>query len=52
MIDKKIRLTGHGTITDIVIVVAIMIRVAVVTTVVVRALIYGEPEVELIATAK
>jgi hypothetical protein len=35
-----------------VIVVAIMIRVAVVTTVVVRALIYGEPEVELIATAK
>jgi hypothetical protein len=37
----KMRLTGHGTITDIVIVVAIMIGVAAVATFIVRALIYG-----------
>jgi hypothetical protein len=35
------RLTGHGTITDIAIVVAIMIGVAAVATFIVRALIYG-----------
>jgi hypothetical protein len=37
----KMRLTGHGTITDIAIVVAIMIGVAAVATFIVRALIYG-----------
>jgi hypothetical protein len=46
------RLTGHGTITDIVIVVAIMIGVATVATFIVRALIYGEPATDIIALGK
>jgi hypothetical protein len=46
------RLTGHGTITDIVIVVAIMIGVAAVATFIVRALIYGEPAMDMTALGK
>jgi hypothetical protein len=46
------RLTGHGTITDIVIVLAIMIGIAVVATLIVRALIYGELETDMIAPSK
>jgi hypothetical protein len=38
------RLTGYGTITDIVIVVGIMIVVAVVATIIVRAFIFSEQE--------
>jgi hypothetical protein len=46
------RLTGRGTVTDIVIVVAIMVGVAVVATVIVRAFIFGEPTTDMIALAK
>ena len=37
------RLTGHGTITDLLIALAIMIGVALVATFIVRTLVYGEP---------
>jgi hypothetical protein len=37
------RLTGHGTLTDLVIVLAIIIGVALVATFIVRSLVYGEP---------
>jgi hypothetical protein len=37
------RLTGHGTITDLLIVIGIMVSVALVATFIVRSLIYGEP---------
>jgi hypothetical protein len=46
------RLTGRGTVTDIVIVVAIMVGVAVVATVIVRAFIFGEPTTDMIALAR
>ena len=46
------RLTGHGTVTDITIVVAIMVGIAVVATVIVRAFIFGEPTTGMIAPAK
>jgi hypothetical protein len=51
-ISVKMRLTGHGTITDIVIVFAIMIGVAAVATFIVRALIYGEPATDIIVPTK
>jgi hypothetical protein len=37
------RLTGHGTITDLLIVIGIMVGVALVATFIVRSLVYGEP---------
>jgi hypothetical protein len=37
------RLTGHGTITDLLIVIGIMVSVALVAAFIVRSLIYGEP---------
>jgi hypothetical protein len=46
------RLTGRGTVTDIMIVLAIMVGVAVVATVIVRVFIFGEPTTDMIAPAK
>jgi hypothetical protein len=43
------RLTGHGTITDIVIVLGIMIGAALVITFVVRSIVYNEHATGVIA---
>ena len=43
------RLTGHGTITDIVIVLGIMIGVTLVITIVVRSILYSEHATGVIA---
>jgi hypothetical protein len=37
------RLTGHGTIMDLLIVIGIMVGVALAATFIVRSLVYGEP---------
>jgi hypothetical protein len=46
------RLTGHGTITDLVIVLAIIIGVAIVITLIIRSLVYGATAIDMIAPAK
>jgi hypothetical protein len=46
------KLTGHGTITDFLIVIAIMIGVAIFITFIIRSLVYGAPAVDMIAPAK
>jgi hypothetical protein len=48
----KMRLTGHGTITDIVIVLAIMIAIGLVASFIIRVVVYGELAIDMIAPAE